>query len=84
MFLIFFSKFPVFSLSGKMDFQIPCFPCAVATLYNHAFTTCFITKPQGGQIGLNEFGPHFGDCVIISSGCKIRNNWKIHGPHNED
>ena len=32
-FLIFFSKFPVFSLSGKMDFQIPCFPCAVATLF---------------------------------------------------
>ena len=31
-FLIFFSKFPVFSLSGKMDLQIPCFPCAVATL----------------------------------------------------
>ena len=31
-FLIFFSKFPVFSLSGKMDFQIPCFPCAVTTL----------------------------------------------------
>ena len=28
-----FSKFPVFSLSGKMDFQIPCFPCAVVTLY---------------------------------------------------
>ena len=37
-FLIFFSKFPVFSLSGKMDFQIPCFPgfpCAVATLTVH-------------------------------------------------
>ena len=33
-FLIFFSKFPVLSLSGKMDFQIPCFPCAVATLNN--------------------------------------------------
>ena len=36
MFLIFFGRFPVFSLSGKMDFQIPCFPgfpCAVATLY---------------------------------------------------
>ena len=31
-FLIFFNKFPMFSLSGKMDFQIPCFPCAVATL----------------------------------------------------
>ena len=35
-FLILFGKFPVFSLSGKMDFQIPCFPCvfpcAVATL----------------------------------------------------
>ena len=31
-FLIFSSKFPVFSLSGKMDFQIPYFPCAVATL----------------------------------------------------
>ena len=29
---IFLSKFAVFSLSGKMDFQIPCFPCAVATL----------------------------------------------------
>ena len=25
-------KFPVFSLSGKIDNQIPCFPCAVATL----------------------------------------------------
>ena len=25
-------KFPVFSLSGKTDNQIPCFPCAVATL----------------------------------------------------
>ena len=34
-FLIFFkSKFPVFSLSGKMDFGIPYFPCAVATLFN--------------------------------------------------
>ena len=31
-FLIFLAKFPVFSLSGKMDLQIPCFPCAVATL----------------------------------------------------
>ena len=26
------AKFPVFSLSGKVDSQIPCFPCAVATL----------------------------------------------------
>ena len=25
-------KFPVFSLSGKSKNQIPCFPCAVATL----------------------------------------------------
>ena len=32
-FLIFFDKFPVFSLSGKMNIQIPSFPCAVATLY---------------------------------------------------
>ena len=31
-FLIFFDKFPVFSLSGKMNIQIPGFPCAVATL----------------------------------------------------
>ena len=34
-FLIFLDKFPVFSLSGKMNIQIPgfpCFPCAVATL----------------------------------------------------
>ena len=26
------AKFPVFSLSGKSENQIPCFPCAVATL----------------------------------------------------
>ena len=26
-------KFPVFSLSGKSDNKIPCFPCAVATLF---------------------------------------------------
>ena len=38
-FLIFFSKFPVFSLSGKMDFQIPCFPCAVATRVVHSSRT---------------------------------------------
>ena len=31
--LIVFDKFPVFSLSGKKDFQIPCFPCAVETLF---------------------------------------------------
>ena len=33
-------KFPVFSLSGKSDNQIPCFPCAVATLYD--YLTCLI------------------------------------------
>ena len=27
-----FLIFPVFSMSGKIDNQIPCFPCAVATL----------------------------------------------------
>ena len=27
---------PVFSLSGKSKNQIPCFPCAVATLLTHA------------------------------------------------
>ena len=26
------TKFPVFSLSGKVKIQIPCFPCAVVTL----------------------------------------------------
>ena len=26
----------MFSLSGKMDFQIPCFPCAVATLWMYS------------------------------------------------
>ena len=26
-------KFPMFSLSGKIDNQIPCFPCAVAILF---------------------------------------------------
>ena len=34
-FKIYFCKFPVFSLSEKMNIQIPCspcFPCAVATL----------------------------------------------------
>ena len=29
-----FTKFPVFSLSGKVNSQIPCFPCAVATLFH--------------------------------------------------
>ena len=33
------TKFPVFSLPGKVNIQIPCFPCAVATLYKlHART----------------------------------------------
>ena len=27
------TKFPVFSLSEKVNIQIPCFPCAVATLH---------------------------------------------------
>ena len=31
-----FPKFPVFSLSGKFDNQIPCFPCAVATLFMYS------------------------------------------------
>ena len=39
-FLIFFGKFPVFSLSGKMDLQIPCFPCAVATLFYTGPVSC--------------------------------------------
>ena len=26
------AKFPMFSLSGKIDIQIPCFPSAMATL----------------------------------------------------
>ena len=29
----------MFSLSGKMDFQIPCFPCAVATLRKYYNST---------------------------------------------
>ena len=51
-FLIFFSKFPVFSLSRKMDFQIPCFPCipcAVATLQ---FLNTFDKFPLPVQIRL--------------------------------
>ena len=28
-----YNKFPVFSLSGKSKNQIPCFPCAMATLF---------------------------------------------------
>ena len=31
------TKFPVFSLSGKSKNQIPCFPCAVATLDYHTY-----------------------------------------------
>ena len=30
-FLVFHLNFPVFSLSRKIDNQIPCFPCAMAT-----------------------------------------------------
>ena len=39
-------KFPAFSLSGKSDNQIPCFPCAVATLSLTLRVTlpCFIRK----------------------------------------
>ena len=29
------TKFLVFSLSGKVNIKIPCFPCAVATLPTH-------------------------------------------------
>ena len=36
------TKFPVFSLSGKRKNQIPCFPCAVATL-----TRKFIEEESG-------------------------------------
>ena len=34
-------KFPAFFTSGKMKIQIPCFPCAVATLINVPYTTEF-------------------------------------------
>ena len=32
------TKFPVFSLSGKSKTQIPCFPCAVATMRKSEIT----------------------------------------------
>ena len=35
------AEFPVFFLSGKIDIQIPCFPCAVATLIIRSYiNTC--------------------------------------------
>ena len=42
-FLIFFGKFPVFTLSGKMDLQIPCLPRFVATL---KLPKCKLTTQQ--------------------------------------
>ena len=44
-FLIYFGKFPVFSLSGKMDLQIPCFPCGVATLIISSCHICTAVFP---------------------------------------
>ena len=41
------TKFPVFSLSGKRKNQIPCFPCAVATLL------LFGSKSLTGTIEIN-------------------------------
>ena len=62
-FLIFFSKFPVFSLSGKMDFQIPCFPCAVATLFSpEGLSNSYLYKniklmwlPSNGDFGAHNY-----------------------------
>ena len=65
-FLIFFSKFPVFSLSGKMDFQIPCFPCAVATLYH-------ITAEIRRRSGTNpEYNPQLNPSGAVGIRC---GNW---------
>ena len=57
-----FSKFPVFSLSGKMDFQIRCFPCAVATMIM-SFPMGDI--PVSGPMFLlgGTLVPHGGKCL---------------------
>ena len=41
----------LFSLSGKFDNQIPCFPCAVATL--HLLT--ILSMPTGYEFPLASF-----------------------------
>ena len=38
------TKFPMFSLSGKMNIQISCFPCTVATLCESQPLYCFADK----------------------------------------
>ena len=56
-------KFPVFSLSGKSDNQIPCFPCAVAPLQS----LC-LKNVQNKE--------HVISCISSQKECKIE-KWKI-------
>ena len=47
------TKFLVFSLSGKSKNQIPCFPCAVATLQHSCVCVCVCVGGWGPQV--NKF-----------------------------
>ena len=65
------AKFPVFSLSGKSKNQIPCFPCAVATLNQYLPKD---TAPrQGGGGGLQCFYANlsFNQFSLLPSGASI-------------
>ena len=50
------AKFPVFSLSGKSKNQIPCFPCAVATLWVNQELAAFRLIPRFLEMRVFYFG----------------------------
>ena len=50
-FFKYFGKFLVFSLSGKMNIQISCSPCALATLKTHEIEKTCGRVCVGGSLG---------------------------------
>ena len=60
----------MFSLSGKVKSQIPCFPCAVATLTGEAecSKSGMLAEPSSTGININYI---LGDTVVILSIMKL-------------
>ena len=64
-FLNIFGKFPVFFLSGKIDFRIPCFPCAVVTLILH--DTSLRLRPWNQTDHVSCFQSYFKFLSVLNS-----------------
>ena len=58
------AKFPVFSLSGKSKNQIPCFPCAAATLWVHSSKMGHLRTCHGQNDGWNN--THNRSIILIN------------------